>query len=549
MIPIVKLTTRPYPGQHKSRHSEINDILVARELNLNTSPYYFRRKIYGNVDLTTRLKLHNKLEGHDGCVNTVAWNKKGDLILSGSDDCHLNIWNPELSSPLIASIPSGHQRNIFSAHFLANSNDRKIVSCAMDGATRFTDLDVYESRRASDSWNPSPAFHCHTDLTYEVAPDPIDPNVFFDCSDDGKVNSYDLRIRTSCNCQQGCERHTILNINPEDALISLWGNNLKEIRGMNIRPDNPVYFAVSCSDDSVRVYDRRFVSRTQRPPPHVYGFVPGHIREKHANHASSRLWRLNDGNRITSLKFDPSGTGELLISYSRDIIRLVKPDLGTGNNLSANKRDQKDATFTASSRKKNKDCRRAGSPKMGESEEVGTGTPTSLMDTSGAGSDIDNETSPKTEVNEDYKRAEQTLNEVLPAYSEVVEPGASPVDFPQGTIRDHTAALLGLDDDESDDSDVITEESRGDIDTVLGGEDDIVQCYGGHLNSETMIKEANFYGLNSEYIVSGSDDGRIFIWDRFNGEIKHLLIGDSVSDIWLDFLFLKANFKCSNSEW
>ncbi|KAK9761187.1 hypothetical protein K7432_014087 [Basidiobolus ranarum] len=429
MNSMVKHTAWPYSYQHKTSHSKLNDILAARELNFNNSPYYFRRRIYGSVDLTTKLKLHNKLEGHDGCVNTVAWNKKGDLILSGSDDCHLNLWNPELSSPLIASIPSGHQRNIFSAHFLVNSDDRKIVSCAMDGATRFTDLDVYESRRDTDSWDPSPAFHCHTDLTYEVVPDPIDPHVFFDCSDDGKVNSYDLRIRTSCSCQHGCERHTILNINPEDAHISLWGNNLKEIRGMSIRPDNPIYFAISCSDDSVRIYDRRFVSRTQRPPSHVYAFVPDHIRDKHVSHASSRLWRLNDGNRITSLKFDPSGTGELLISYSRDRIRLVKPELGVGNSLSTNKRDQKEPTFMSSPRKKNKDSGGVISPETRGHEEIDAGTPMSLMDTSSdAGSDPDGgEVDPQAEVNEDAKRAEQMSDEVLPTYSEVAEPGASVV--------------------------------------------------------------------------------------------------------------------------
>ncbi|CAJ0824314.1 21810_t:CDS:2 [Entrophospora sp. SA101] len=41
------------------------------------------------------------------------------------------------------------------------------------------------------------------------------------------------------------------------------------------------------------------------------------------------------------------------------------------------------------------------------------------------------------------------------------------------------------------------------------------------------IKEANFFGANSEYIMSGSDDGRIFIWDKITGEVVNLLKGDS----------------------
>lgn len=35
--------------------------------------------------------------------------------------------------------------------------------------------------------------------------------------------------------------------------------------------------------------------------------------------------------------------------------------------------------------------------------------------------------------------------------------------------------------------------------------------YFGHSNIRT-VKEINFFGRRSEYVVSGSDDGRIFIW-------------------------------------
>ncbi|ORY02624.1 WD40 repeat-like protein [Basidiobolus meristosporus CBS 931.73] len=521
MIPTIGFGSGSTVYKHNTSQAAPDEILAARELNLNTSPYYFRRKIYGNVNLTTRLKLHKKLEGHDGCVNTVAWNRKGDLILSGSDDCRLNIWNPWLSSPLITSIPSGHQRNIFSAQFLVNSNDRKIVSCAMDGVTRLTDLDLYERRRDTDSWDPSPAFHCHSDLTYEVAPDPVDPNIFFDCSDDGKVNSYDLRIRTSCNCQHGCDRHTLLNINPEDAVISLWGSNMKEIRGISIRPDNPVYFGIACSDDSVRIYDRRFISHIQRPPSHVYGFIPDHLREKHVNR-TARSWRLSDANRITSLRFDPSGTGQLLISYSRDKIYLINPLLGSADNINTNKREQKESTFLSSPRKKNKDDGQFDSSEVGGSKGVGSGVGTPMEVSSGAGSDIEVGIDQHIFPEKDLAKPD----EALPGYSEISEPGTSiSADHQEAVTQEYNDGCLDLDEDESDDS--VSGDTAGDLETVLGGQKDIVQTYDGHRNWETMIKEVNFYGPNSEYIVSGSDDGRIFIWEKNGGEIKHLLKGDS----------------------
>ncbi|XP_071800939.1 DDB1- and CUL4-associated factor 6-like isoform X1 [Asterias amurensis] len=48
--------------------------------------------------------------------------------------------------------------------------------------------------------------------------------------------------------------------------------------------------------------------------------------------------------------------------------------------------------------------------------------------------------------------------------------------------------------------------------------------YKGHRNSRTMIKQANFWG--SDYVLSGSDCGHIFIWDRHTAELVMLLEGD-----------------------
>jgi WD40 repeat protein len=35
----------------------------------------------------------------------------------------------------------------------------------------------------------------------------------------------------------------------------------------------------------------------------------------------------------------------------------------------------------------------------------------------------------------------------------------------------------------------------------------------GHCNVRT-VKEVNFYGPRNEYVISGSDDGNIFIWHK-----------------------------------
>ncbi|XP_056413674.1 DDB1- and CUL4-associated factor 6 isoform X3 [Hyla sarda] len=49
--------------------------------------------------------------------------------------------------------------------------------------------------------------------------------------------------------------------------------------------------------------------------------------------------------------------------------------------------------------------------------------------------------------------------------------------------------------------------------------------YKGHRNSRTMIKEAGFWGKN--FVISGSDCGHIFIWDRHTTEHLMLLEADN----------------------
>ncbi|KAL8872922.1 MAG: hypothetical protein Q9174_001539 [Haloplaca sp. 1 TL-2023] len=51
------------------------------------------------------------------------------------------------------------------------------------------------------------------------------------------------------------------------------------------------------------------------------------------------------------------------------------------------------------------------------------------------------------------------------------------------------------------------------------------RMYSGHCNIKT-VKDANFFGLNDEYVVSGSDGGYLFIWDKKTSELVNILQGD-----------------------
>ena len=41
------------------------------------------------------------------------------------------------------------------------------------------------------------------------------------------------------------------------------------------------------------------------------------------------------------------------------------------------------------------------------------------------------------------------------------------------------------------------------------------------------VKGVNFYGPQSEYVVSGSDCGHVFLWDKQTQEVVQFLEGDT----------------------
>jgi len=53
-----------------------------------------------------------------------------------------------------------------------------------------------------------------------------------------------------------------------------------------------------------------------------------------------------------------------------------------------------------------------------------------------------------------------------------------------------------------------------------------IRTYKGHCNVRT-VKDVNYAGLNDEYVVSGSDDGNLFIWAKDTGKLVNILSGDA----------------------
>lgn len=250
-------------------------------------PGLLLKRARGSKYLVQCLQKETTLTGHEGCVNSIAWNESGELLLSGADDYQLNIYRPT-NRKLVHSIRSGHRANIFSAKFLPCSGDRWIVSCAGNGMIHFTDLD----RESTYGQFP---FDCHAGTTYEVITTPGDPNTFLSCGEDGTVRQFDLRTKTKCLCRE-CK---------EDILIDCG----KAVTSINLNPIMPYHLGLGCEDSTVRVFDRRALSSSSSNK------MRGMFCQFRPDSLSDRTCR------VTSLCYSPDGS-ELLVSYCADYVYL-----------------------------------------------------------------------------------------------------------------------------------------------------------------------------------------------------------------------------------
>jgi WD40 repeat protein len=82
-----------------------------RQLDTDPPPHGPSTFFKDSYHLTRRLTNSSTLGGHTGCVNTVSWNEIGTHLLSGSDDCHLNIYDPSKRKVIITILIDNYNIN------------------------------------------------------------------------------------------------------------------------------------------------------------------------------------------------------------------------------------------------------------------------------------------------------------------------------------------------------------------------------------------------------------------------------------------------------
>ncbi|XP_055710382.1 DDB1- and CUL4-associated factor 6-like [Phlebotomus papatasi] len=463
------------------------------------------------------LSLYRSLKVHRGCVNTVTWNEKGNHVLSGSDDQTLVVTNP-FTGNVAVKCKTGHRANIFSAKFMPHTGDQEVVSCSGDGNVIHTEL------QATDVCNTANIneFNCHSNsTTYEVITIPQEPRCFMSCGEDGTVRLFDLRKIS--NCHKMCCKENIVIMSPSS------------ITAMCMSPVAQNYVAVGSSDSHIRIYDRRFLSYIDFSASGEQNTLP--VKAFTIPSLEKRPFR------VTSVSYSSDGS-QLLVSYSSDHLYLFDV---TGNGVEVTPLSDKvkrkmqrqenadpppvrrlrlrgDWSDTGPDARPEREVTDAGGASTGQVRPILHATMMNRMTEVISRMLAD----PRTRANLNLlSHLGQQANPTLAEEQRQQEPGPSSgaVPHPNGSknARDDPEGASFGSDEEAEKN--LPESFPEDIDGQESANYDyLLMKFTGHRNARTMIKEANFWG--DEYIMSGSDCGHVFTWERATGKLVMLMEAD-----------------------
>ncbi|XP_073708085.1 DDB1- and CUL4-associated factor 6-like [Garra rufa] len=521
-----------------------------RAIGVDERNNFIRTNYLDRLEFVQRLKLEASLDVHNGCVNTISWNNTGEYILSGSDDCNLIITDPYKRKVLV-TVPSNHGASIYSARFMPESSDHWIVSAAEDGNIHYTNIS-----RSPELIQYK--YTCHHGTAYQVLTIPSDPNSFLSCGEDGTVRWFDVRLKNGCG-QSRCK---------DDILV----NCRRAVSSMAVSPTEPYYLALGCSDSSVRIYDRRMLGTISTGCCYSSGttgicvrFVPPHLAGRSC--------------RVTSLCYSSDGQ-EILASFSSDYIYLFDPKDDRASKLKELPKNKGELLRPPVKRLRVRgDWSDTGPRARPESERERDGESSSSISLMQRMSDMLSRWYEEAQNNRDQPQSSTTNADV--SSESVSSASAEPVlslhyspegtststitlDFTtEGTNRRNSASgePTADQDDNSEETNYTSSSNnhppltqrlnfRGSVigERVLRrtaavriqeifrrrkerkemaeaealniGRPVAKMTYEGHRNSRTMTKEACFWGNN--FVLSGSDCGHIFIWDRHTG--KHVML-------------------------
>ena len=466
--------------QIRSRHSTICCTGLTPRLRLEET-----------LGLTNGRETNNDHPYHAGCVNTIRFGHQehSNFLLTGSDDQTLKLWDvsgtarhqttedPRSSRAPLSTFDTGHTSNILSACFVRGTSF--FASVGMRGEVRLTTTVTSQTLRIDH----------HKNGAYDARSIPHEPDLFWTCGEDGCVNQYDLRCRSQLGKQCIIQSY---DTDSKSAFVS-----------MSFNPLNPVYLALGCSSDPiVRIYDRRKLSEFD-PSQSAVVLSCGAPAVVNAVRENAKR------GRVTSVVYNRQGT-ELLVSYSHDYVYLF--------DVSGNHQEQHAMDSSSSSDR----------PK--------TRKPINFKVCPNDWSDTGPESSRRSTDATEQSPGERMAYELQLMLTQAFGGGGGGGGGDDGNEQEEEQEQEQDDEqdneqkEERDTKEETKEQQTTDNGMGSNRHNTFIHpraTYRGHRNCRTIIKECNFYGMNDELIMSGSDDGRIFFWEKTTARVLGALVSDT----------------------
>ncbi|KAH8239270.1 hypothetical protein KR032_002637 [Drosophila birchii] len=247
----------------------------------HTSTQSFAQGYYGSRLVVEQMSLLHEMSKHSGCVNCLNFNRSGDLVCSGSDDLNIIVWDWAKNEAL-HKFRSGHSMNIFQTKFIDSAGCLDIVSASRDGQVRRAVVPP------SGGVTKPTRLYSHTDAVHKIVVVPLSRHEVMSAGEDGAIKHFDLRTSTEATTMLRCV-HRSRN--------ERGGRQRDRVRLFSIahHPFAPE-FCVSGSDDNLRVYDKRKLTKP------VHEMTPRRLKETKIT-------------QITCAVYNHSGS-EILASYS-----------------------------------------------------------------------------------------------------------------------------------------------------------------------------------------------------------------------------------------
>jgi WD40 repeat protein len=102
------------------QHFSLIERLYKRSSGAITS-HQFQSGLFSSQNCMDRVESSGDLVGHRGCVNAINFNVDGSLIVTGSDDKTVKIWNT--ADRRCITTLYGHQSNVFATNFLPHKQN------------------------------------------------------------------------------------------------------------------------------------------------------------------------------------------------------------------------------------------------------------------------------------------------------------------------------------------------------------------------------------------------------------------------------------------